>query len=132
MRDMKKFHSFSFFETLSMYHYCFFYHGDQKISRWRICRWRDVNFEIHLCSSVVNSYLREGFFWSLGKSMVASTDLSPKEMFTFLEMLAMVVSESSFGACVCHRRPVGLHHHQRSCLREQTPSMLGQETTYSN
>ena len=27
----------------------------------------------------------------------------------------MVVSESSFGAYVCHRRPVGLHHNERSC-----------------
>ena len=36
-------------------------------------------------------------------------------MFTFLEMLAMVVSESSFGAFVYHRRPVRLHRHQRFC-----------------
>ena len=28
-------------------------------------------------------------------------------MFTFLEMLALVESESSFGAYVCHRRPGG-------------------------
>ena len=28
-------------------------------------------------------------------------------MFTFLELLALVESESSFGACVCHRRPGG-------------------------
>ena len=27
------------------------------------------------------------------------------------------VSESSFGAYVCHRRPAGLHHHQRLLLR---------------
>ena len=27
----------------------------------------------------------------------------PQEMFTFLDMLAMVVSESSFGAFVCHK-----------------------------
>ena len=30
-------------------------------------------------------------------------------MFTFLDMLAIVVFESSFGAYVCPRRPVGLH-----------------------
>ena len=29
-------------------------------------------------------------------------------MFTFSEMLALVQSESSFGAFVCHRRPAGL------------------------
>ena len=28
-------------------------------------------------------------------------------MFTFSEMLALVESESSFGAYVCHRRPEG-------------------------
>ena len=38
---------------------------------------------------------------------IASTDLWPQEMFTFLEMLALVESESSFGAYVCHRRPGG-------------------------
>ena len=39
--------------------------------------------------------------------MIASTDLWPQEMFTFSEMLALVESESSFGAYVCHRRPGG-------------------------
>ena len=38
------------------------YHGDQKISLWRIYRWRVVNFEFHLCSSGVNSDLGECFF----------------------------------------------------------------------
>ena len=38
---------------------------------------------------------------------IASTDLSTQEMFTFSEMLALVESESSFGAYVCHRRPGG-------------------------
>ena len=38
---------------------------------------------------------------------IASTDLWPQEMFTFSEMLALIESESSFGAYVCHRRPVG-------------------------
>ena len=37
----------------------------------------------------------------------ASTDLWPQEMFTFSEMLALVESESSFGAYVCQRRPGG-------------------------
>ena len=40
--------------------------------------------------------------------LIASTDLSPQEVFTFSEMLALVQSESSFGAYVCHRRPAGL------------------------
>ena len=42
---------------------------------------------------------------------IASTDLWPQEKFTFSEMLALVQSESSFGAHVCHmhRRPAGLH-----------------------
>ena len=39
-------------------------------------------------------------------------------MFTFSEMLALVESESSFGAYVCHRRPAGLHSDQRSCLNK--------------
>ena len=38
---------------------------------------------------------------------ISSTDLWPQEMFTFSEMLALVESESSFGAYVCHRRPGG-------------------------
>ena len=38
---------------------------------------------------------------------IASTDLWPQEMITFSEMLALVESESSFGAYVCHRRPGG-------------------------
>ena len=38
---------------------------------------------------------------------IASTDLWPQGMFTFSEMLALVESESSFGAYVCHRRPGG-------------------------
>ena len=39
--------------------------------------------------------------------MIALTDLLPQEMFTFSEMLALVKSDSSFGAYVCHRRPGG-------------------------
>ena len=38
---------------------------------------------------------------------IASTDLWPQEMFTFSEMLALVESESSFGAYVCQGRPGG-------------------------
>ena len=38
---------------------------------------------------------------------IASTDLRPQEMFTFSDMLALVESESSFGAYVCHGRPGG-------------------------
>ena len=139
--------------------YRFLYHGDQKISWWRIGRWRAVNFEIHLCSSDmksdciwrsisiqyvqidpdVNSDLRNGSFGveirdtkhvdlltsrctctstqvKIYTDLIASTDLWPQGMFTFLEMLAMVESESSFGAYVCHRRPAGLHRDERSCI----------------
>ena len=48
-------------------------------------------------------------------SLIASLT---SEMFTFLDMLAMVVSESSlfgFGAYVCLGRPAGLHRDDRSC-----------------
>ena len=39
----------------------------------------------------------------------------PQEMFTFWICFAMVVSESSFGAYVCLRRPAGLHRDERFC-----------------
>ena len=108
------------------------------------CRWRAVNFEIHLWSSGKNAdcifgdrsassmskwrpawtLTRKWFLlgqnpwrwacWSIYsltcRSMqvkIASTDLWPQEMFTFSEMLALVESESSVGAYVCHRRPGG-------------------------
>ena len=120
MRDTNKFHFFCIFSKL--FYYCFLYHGDQKIAWWRICRWQAVNFDIHLCSSGVNSDLGECLFWGLCKSVVASTDLWPQKMFTFFEntykwSLACVgLSESSFsaiqeGVCVCHARPTELHAH---------------------
>ena len=108
------------------------------------CRWRAVNFEIHLWSSGMNadciwrsiciqhvqieadlnSDPGNDSFWdkSVTLSMlidlltstcrstqvkIASTDLWPQGVFTFSEMLALVESESSFGAYVCHRRPGG-------------------------
>ena len=111
------------------------------------CRWRAVNFEIHLWSSGKNAECIFGDrsassmskwrpAWTLTPEMIpfrtksvtlsmlidlltstmscrstqvkiASTDLWPQEMFTFSEMLALVESESSFGAYVCHRRPGG-------------------------
>ena len=110
----------------------------------RPCRWRAVNFEIHLWSSGMNAdciwrsiciqhvQIEAGLnsdpgndsFWdkSVTLSMfidlltstcrstqvkIASTDLWPQGMFTFSEMLALVESESSFSAYVCHRRPGG-------------------------
>ena len=113
-------------------------------SWWTSCRWRAVNFEIHLWSSGMNAdciwrsiciqhvQIEAGLnsdpgndsFWdkSVTLSMlidlitstcrstqvkIASTDLWPQGMFTFPEMLALVESESSFGAYVCHRRPGG-------------------------
>ena len=148
-RDTTFFHFSKFFFCTN---YRFLYHGDQKISWWRICRWQAVNFEIHLCSSDmksdciwrsisiryvqiepgVNSDLGNGSFWveirdakhvdlltsrctcistqvKIYTGLIASTDLWPQKMFTFLEMLALVESESNFGAYVCHRRPAGLH-----------------------
>ena len=78
---------FHFFETLF---YRFLYHGDQMIFWWRICRSLAVIFKIPLCSSGMNSDLRECFFWGLCQPVIASTDLWPQEMFTFLKMHAMV------------------------------------------
>ena len=43
MRDTTFFH---FSKLIFCTKYRFFYHGDQKMSWW--CRWRAVNFEIHL------------------------------------------------------------------------------------
>ena len=108
------------------------------------CRWRSVNFEIHLWSSGMNAdciwrsiciqhvQIEAGLnsdpgndsFWDKSVTLtilidlltstsrstqvkIASTDLWPQGMFTFSEMLALVGSESSFGAYVCHRRPGG-------------------------
>ena len=108
------------------------------------CRWRAVNFEIHLWSSGKNAdciwrsisiqhvQIEAGLnsdpgndsFWDKSVTLtmlidlltstcrstqvkIASTDLWPQGMFTFSEMLALVESESSFGAYVCHRRPGG-------------------------
>ena len=53
--------------------YCILYHGDQKVSWWRTCRWRAVNFEIRLCSSGMNSDLGECFFcnWGLCKPLAS-------------------------------------------------------------
>ena len=42
---------FNFSKLFFVQIYRLLYHGDQNISWWRICRWRAVNFEIHLCSS---------------------------------------------------------------------------------
>ena len=50
MRDTTFFH-FSKLNFCTKYR--FFYHGDQKMSWW--CRWRAVNFEIHLWSSGMNA-----------------------------------------------------------------------------
>ena len=153
MRDTTFFH---FSKLIFCTKYRFFYHGDQKMSWW--CRWRAVNFEIHLWSSGMNAdciwrlisiqhvqivaglnsdpgndsfsveirdakHVDRSILTSRCRStqvklytgLIASIDLWPQEMFTFSEMLALVQSESSFGAYVCHRRPAGLHSDQRSC-----------------
>ena len=46
---------FIFRNSFFVQNYRFLYHGDQIISWWRICMWRAVNFEIHLCSSDMKS-----------------------------------------------------------------------------
>ena len=50
-RSMRGTTFFHFSKLCFIQNYRVLYHGDQKISWWRICRWRAVNFEIHLCSS---------------------------------------------------------------------------------
>ena len=54
-------HFFFFRNSFFVQNYRFLYHGDQKISWWRVCRWRAVNFEIHLCSSDMKS---DCIWWS--------------------------------------------------------------------
>ena len=74
---------FHFSKLFFIQNYQFLYHSDQTVSRWTSCRWRAVNFEIHLWSfgmkadciwrsiSIqyvqiepgVNSGLRNGSFW---------------------------------------------------------------------
>ena len=51
MRDTTFFH---FSKLFLIQNYRFLYHGDQKISPGGPCRWRAVNFEIHLWSSGMN------------------------------------------------------------------------------
>ena len=51
MRDTTFFH---FSKLFFLQNYRFLYHGDRKISWWTSCRWRAVNFEIHLWSSGMN------------------------------------------------------------------------------
>ena len=55
VRSMRDTTFFIFRNSFFVQNYRFLYHGDQKISWWRICRWRAVNFKIHLCSSDMKS-----------------------------------------------------------------------------
>ena len=96
------------------------------------CIWRSISIQYVQIKPGVNSDLGNGSFWveirdakhlitsrctcrstqvKIYAGFIASTYLWPQEMFTFLEVLALVESESSFGAYVCHmhRRPAGLH-----------------------
>ena len=104
----------------------FLYHGDQKISWWRICRWRAVNLEIHLWSSGVTAFgdrpasSMSKFSASVNSdlwvwSYQLTSDLRDVYFGDMHTCLAMVVSESSFCVWVCLRRPAGLHRNQRSC-----------------
>ena len=86
MRETNKFHFFIF----SKLFHRVLSHGDEIISWWRICRWLAVKFEIHLCSSGVDSDLGECFFWGLCKPVIASTGLWPQEMFNFWKCMQMV------------------------------------------
>ena len=61
--------SFTFFVFLNSfftYNYCFLYHGDQKISWWRSCRWWGGQLRNPPAKfRCVNSDLGECFFWGL-------------------------------------------------------------------
>ena len=57
LSDQWEIRLFFIFETVFFFfvqNYRFLYHGDQKISWFRICKWRAVNLEIHLCNSGMN------------------------------------------------------------------------------
>ena len=88
------------------------------------CIWRSISIQHVQIEAGLNSDPGNYSFWdkSVTLSMLidlltstcrstqvksASTDLWPQGMFTFSEMLALVESESSFDAYVCHRRPGG-------------------------
>ena len=88
-------------------------HGALRSSFW----WsliNDVSDSISPSQAVLTSRCRSTQV-KLYTGLIASIDLWPQEVFTFSEMLALVQSESSFGAYVCNRRPAGLHSDQRSC-----------------
>ena len=146
--------SFTFlFWNSFMQNYRFLYHGDEKISRWRICRWQAVNLEIIMCSSGVNwdcilaidqhpvcpirarrelwprkwvllgwnpwrgacRYTSRSMSLKMYVSLIVSTDLWPKRYLLFLDMIAMVASESSFNDFICLRRPAGLLRGECCC-----------------
>ena len=88
------------------------------------CIWRSICIQHVQIEAGLNSDPGNDSFWdkSVTLSMlidlftstcrstqvkITSTDLWPQGMFTFSEMLALVESESSFGAYVCHRWPGG-------------------------
>ena len=53
-RSMRDTTFFRFSKLFFLQNCRFLYHGDRKISWWTSCRWRAVNFEIHLWSSGMN------------------------------------------------------------------------------
>ena len=102
---------FIFRNTFFLQNYRFLYHGDQKISWWRICRWRAVNLEIHLWSSGVTAFgdrpasSMSKFSASVNSdlwvwSYQLTSDLRDVYLLDMHTCLVMVVSESSFGVYV--------------------------------
>ena len=72
-----------------LYPYCFLYHGDQKISWWRVCRWRAVNFEIHLWSSGMDFDLGECFFGVCASRWSHQLTSDPKRRLLFWKCLQL-------------------------------------------
>ena len=110
---------YPFFETICLTIPFSFYHGDQTTLRtsWRVCC---------ICRSISIQYVRierprklfnldqNPWRWACRSTqvkiytgLIAWNDLLPQEKFTFFGILALVVSESSFGAYICHSRTAG-------------------------
>ena len=80
MRDTNKFNSFFIFSKLFYIKLLF---PLPKISWWRMCRWRAVNFEIDLCSFGVNSDLRMLLWGSVQAGDRINWPLTPSDVSFF-------------------------------------------------